>query len=58
VRTGPTTQAELERLLADSIDEGAAPEVSGVRLRQVHRFGIWSRLLAVFGLASDSARAR
>ena len=52
VRTGPTTRAELDRLLAD-VD--APAEVSGIRSRvqqtPVASRGFWLRVLAVLGLA-------
>ena len=48
VRTGPTTRAELDRLLADA---DAPAELSGVRLRQGASPGLWLRVLSALGLA-------
>jgi len=54
VRTGPTTRAELDRLLAD---EGAS-DISGVRLRPSLAAAPrgWSRWLALLGLSFVTRR--
>jgi hypothetical protein len=55
VRTGPTSAAELERLLADA---DGAPELSGIRLRSVPspRRSLWLRLLFALGFAPARGR--
>ncbi len=53
VRTGPTTRAELDRLLADA----ASSDVSGVRLSPALAAPRrWSRWLAVLGLSPSVER--
>ena len=48
VRTGPTTRAELDRLLSDSL-EPESPELSGIRLKPALAGAprLWSRLLHI-----------
>jgi hypothetical protein len=55
VRTGPTTRAELARLLADASDADDPSEVSGVRARSAAELGIWLRLSSLLGFASRRA---
>jgi hypothetical protein len=54
VRTGPTTRAELDRLLADE----SASDLSGVRLRSSPAGAPrgWSRWLALLGFAPAARR--
>jgi hypothetical protein len=58
VRTGPTTRAELERLLADAPDAADACEASGVRLRPLAATApSWlGRLSAALGFSSTATR--
>jgi hypothetical protein len=46
VQTGPTTRAELDRLIGDADD---ASEVSGVRVRESPTPSLWLRALAALG---------
>jgi hypothetical protein len=56
-RTGPTTPAELDRLLADAVAlDPLSDELSGVRSRQVPSLGLWLRVLAALGFAPARAR--
>jgi hypothetical protein len=57
VRTGPTTHAELDRLLEDVVPlEPLSEDMSGIRLRQVASPSLWLRLLTVLGFAGLRAR--
>jgi len=48
VQTGPTTRAELDRLLADP-DDGS--ELSVIRPRRAPASGFWLRALSALGFA-------
>ena len=48
VRLGPTSPAELERLLVNADGE---PELSGIRVRPAAGPGLWRRLLSALGLS-------